>query len=259
MCIILYKPADANMPSQATIKTCYNNNPDGAGLLIFDNNKAKIIKGLMSYIELKREMKKQKLTNNSHFAIHFRIATSGKINQENCHPFPISKNKKTLKRLSGITSQAIMHNGIISQGEDDLSDTQVFARDTLTKLSPYLHDEQIRDHIADMICPDRMLIFSDGKIYLINNWIVDQGIYYSNESFERLKAKKNKYSIGFSNDKYAKWANDDYVEYFTDYNDAEYCEYCQSEMYNAGNSDSLICPDCGNMRDTITENREEIF
>ena len=248
MCIILYKPIEALMPSMETIETCFDNNPDGAGLLIFEGYKATIEKGLMSFKALKKAIKSHKLDNNSHFAIHFRIATSGKINEKNCHPFPVSKNKKALQKLSGTTAQAIMHNGVIGKGENDLSDTQVFTRDTLYKLSPYLHDQQIRDHVEDLLINDRMLIFSDSKIYLLNDWIIDQGIYYSNDSFE------------YSN-KFFRWGNkfytddditddivddEDYAEYFANSNN-NICEYCSTEMYEAGSTDMLICSRCGNM------------
>ena len=250
MCIILYKPIEALMPTMETIKTCFENNPDGTGLLIFKGNNAIIDKGYMTFNNLKKAIKKHKLDNNSHFAIHFRIATSGKVNDKNCHPFPVSNSRKALQKLSGKTCQAIMHNGVIGAGENDLSDTQIFTRDTLYKLSPYLHDQQIRDHVEDLLINDRMLIFSDSKIYLLNDWIIDQGIYYSNDSFE-YSNKFFKYS-----NKFFKWKNsyytDDFVEDFMN-EESVYCEYCNTEMYNSGNSDMLICGDCGNMVDVIYE------
>jgi len=254
MCIILYKPANANFPAISTIKTCFENNPDGAGLLIFENQKAKIEKGLMTFNDLKKALKRNKLNNDSHFAIHFRIATSGKVNQKNCHPFPISSNEKALQKLNGVTSQAIMHNGVIGKGEGNLSDTQVFTRDTLNLLSPYFHDECIRDHIENLLGSDRMLIFSDGKIYLLNHWIIDQGIYYSNDSFEyKYIPFRRKISLDKKENDYFDYLDyieeikdDDFAEYLTEGN-SKICEYCSTEMYNSGNSDMLICSKCGNM------------
>lgn len=70
--------------------------------------------------------------------IHFRITTHGGTSQSNCHPFPISNNPKHLKKTRFVSNYACVHNGIINLTADrksDLSDTMLFVKDYLSKIS----------------------------------------------------------------------------------------------------------------------------
>ena len=49
MCIIVYKPKGASLPSKDTLQTCWENNPHGAGIMWADGSNVRIQKGFMSW------------------------------------------------------------------------------------------------------------------------------------------------------------------------------------------------------------------
>jgi predicted glutamine amidotransferase len=72
--------------------------------MIYTNNgQIKVFKEMTNFDRFYKEYAKQRKANKgSNFVLHFRIATSGKIDKTNCHPFAVNKNL------------AFVHNGIIS-------------------------------------------------------------------------------------------------------------------------------------------------
>ena len=51
MCIIVAKEKGVAMPEMNILKTCFENNPDGAGVMWNENNKVEIRKGFMRWSE----------------------------------------------------------------------------------------------------------------------------------------------------------------------------------------------------------------
>ena len=47
MCVIVYKPAGCPMPDEATLRSCWDTNPDGAGMMLPDGDAVRIRKGFM--------------------------------------------------------------------------------------------------------------------------------------------------------------------------------------------------------------------
>jgi len=122
MCIIAYKPKGATL-TKSVLKNCYKNNGDGCGIAWPDDKGESIIveRGLFGFRKLwniYREIPKDKPV-----LLHFRIGTSGEIDEKNCHPFLIDK------------KHALVHNGNIENklGDKDntLSDTNVFVEKVL--------------------------------------------------------------------------------------------------------------------------------
>lgn len=129
MCVIVYKNKDAELNSDDILKM-WSSNSDGAGLIVFTHQHVKVIKGMMKLSDLVEETRKYK---NKDMLLHFRLATHGKVNRKNTHPFPIGKGRW------------LMHNGILSQygshGDLGRSDSEHFASefsnlssDALTRL-----------------------------------------------------------------------------------------------------------------------------
>ena len=82
MCIIVAKEKGVEAPSFDTLKTCFVNNPDGAGFMYLNkNNKVQIYKGFMKFEDLKAKLESvyNELGNTKDipFVYHFRIGTSG--------------------------------------------------------------------------------------------------------------------------------------------------------------------------------------
>ena len=102
MCIAIYSIQGNPVPTDDILKTCFCNNPDGAGIAFNHNGQVKIVKGFMdfeSFITAFHEYDKKYCFKDRGVLIHCRITTHGGTSQSNCHPFPISENKKHLKKL----------------------------------------------------------------------------------------------------------------------------------------------------------------
>jgi len=105
MCIIAIKPEGISIPIER-LKSCWDNNSDGAGFMYSENGKLNIVKGLMtfdSFIKSYNDISPL----NKRIVIHFRYGTHGKICPDLTHPFIINK------------SLALVHNGILSIDIDD--------------------------------------------------------------------------------------------------------------------------------------------
>lgn len=177
MCIAIYKPEGKIIP-YATLKECYDANPDGAGFMYAEDKKLHIEKGffsLQSFYEayVKHQDKKA--------VLHFRIKTHGKIDTTNCHPFAVN------------SSLAFVHNGIISGfGDSDHSDTIGFNHGVLQPLvnkwgNLALFQDPMKDLIESRIGYSK-LIFLDrhGNHNILNEakGIWDDGVWYSNNSYK---------------------------------------------------------------------------
>lgn len=107
--------------SKKTLRTCWENNGDGAGLALWTGSELITHKEMKSfksfyshYVGVRNEYKRADI------AIHFRIATHGEINAMNCHPFHVD------------AEHALIHNGIIAGHGDAIhSDTLCFTEDIM--------------------------------------------------------------------------------------------------------------------------------
>lgn len=86
MCIIVTKEKNAKPLDTQVFENCWDNNPDGAGILFHDGKTSTLIKGIMNKKEFLEKVKLANKKENS-FIIHTRIATHGSVKPENTHPF----------------------------------------------------------------------------------------------------------------------------------------------------------------------------
>ena len=97
MCIAVYSPKGNNIPCEDYLHNCFDNNSDGAGFAFNLNGHVEIVKGFMTwtdFINTFREYDKSYCLKNRGVLIHFRIATHGKVDAANCHPFPVSDSNR---------------------------------------------------------------------------------------------------------------------------------------------------------------------
>ena len=142
MCIIAAKAAGIPMPNRERIKTMWDGNRDGAGLMYVENGQVRIEKGFMKYKDftkvLDRLEKRLDLTATP-VVMHFRITTHGGTKPENCHPFPITDNVGALKKLTITTDLGVAHNGIIPiSPRKGISDTMEYIASQLAPLKKAL-------------------------------------------------------------------------------------------------------------------------
>lgn len=99
---------------------------------------------------------------------HYRIATSGSVDENNIHPF----------RICG-GSYYLYHNGILGAGKDNLSDTHALA-DTLMDVSL----TTARSVVSSLSTSQRFLIVSASnplEFYLYGAWSVEGGVLMSHK------------------------------------------------------------------------------
>jgi len=161
MCIIVVKPAKAII-TRKTLKTCYDSNSDGAGMMFATGGKLFVDKGYFSFRRFYKQFREhERAYPDSNFVLHFRIATSGGIRPDTCHPFYVHKNL------------AFAHNGILSRlGTKDKSDTMVFNETILQLLPPnFLDMDKAKNAIEDYITTSlSKVVFMDnaGKLTIMN-------------------------------------------------------------------------------------------
>lgn len=210
MCIIAFSRIGEPLPSHETMKTMWENNPDGAGFMYALNNKVHIRKGFMKFDELITAINE---LNELHidtkavpFAIHFRIGTHGGNTPQNTHPFPVSRKVKHLRALSYDCDVAFMHNGIIHSVElikKSISDTMEYGRQILAdlyELDPEFYKRKSLQILIEESINNSRMIFLNGKseFELLGDWIEDNGIYYSNNTFKAYRTPKTFWSSSYN-------------------------------------------------------------
>lgn len=251
MCIAIVKPKD-KVISKDVLQTCFENNPDGCGFAYVQDGTVYIKKFLNNFEEFYTEY--SKVENLSNMLIHFRIKTHGDISLENCHPFIMNDR------------MALIHNGIISGygDKDSKSDTRDFIDKVLSKISHKMwKNPAFRQLVGDAIGYSKLgILDTSGNCYIINEakgkW--DDGVWYSNSSYETKKVKYNTNNNvvstttkkSYQKEKengYSKKSYNypyDYDDYYDDYNFklAWYCKDCGKTFIARDLWYEKSCPKC---------------
>lgn len=202
MCIIAAKPAGVSMPSRDTIRTMWDGNRDGAGIMYVESGKVTIEKGFMTYKSFSKMLDRLEsrldLTATP-VVMHFRITTHGGTKPENCHPFPITDSIGALKKLTSRTDIGVAHNGIIPiRPRSGISDTMEYIASQLAPLKRALPRFYANKNamllVKNAIESKMAFLTKEGKIYTVGDFIKDDGILYSNMSY--LKPSKRFRDLG---------------------------------------------------------------
>lgn len=187
MCIICAKPSGAEMISNETLKNCWENNSDGAGICYSraGSGKVNILKGFMKYKHLYRALCELNFGVDDDVIIHFRWATHGLVDRGNCHPFPLSSDINELRCLEGEFPVGITHNGVFNTMplDEKLSDTQKFI--SMVMMNIDINSEAVQELLSGY-CGNssKLAILKNDGLLLIGNFIKDKGIYYSNTDYK---------------------------------------------------------------------------
>lgn len=227
MCIIVYKPKDVAFPNKTTLKTCFENNPDGAGFMyVGSDNVVHIRKGFDKFQKFYKALQKaiKKTGVYQPYVMHFRISTQAFGRQDCTHPFPLSRKMEDMRLLSASCSIGIAHNGIISLTSSSYnktitySDTMLFITDYLSLIIKnkldYYKDKDTLKLIERLASSKLAILDKTGHCELIGDFIEDNGIYYSNSTYN----PKPKYDFSSYYDK----LHDKYSDYYDDYDDCYY-------------------------------------
>ena len=253
MCIIILKKQGINLPSKKILKTCFNNNNDGAGFMYVKNNHVIIDKGYMSFKSFYKKLQKKQFTIDDIVIYHFRLATSGDKTPKQCHPFPISNNENRLNALNLKTDIGFAHNGIFSHIDvtKTLSDTMVFIKDILSEktIRANIFNNSVFFSLVEKATLSSKLIFlnNKGKYKTTGVWINDKatGLRFSNDTYDfnytniwNSYNSTYQHEYGFQQGETKKFA-------YADYTENEAITNCPKCFDNSYDMDTFKCHKCG--------------
>lgn len=223
MCIIVAKNAKVAMPTEEILRTCFKNNPDGAGFMLASKGKVFGFKGLMTADELITELAKaEKRFGNLDklpVVIHCRIKTHGETCQGNTHPFPLDCGYREMRKTEWVARQGFAHNGIIYAYDRDadiknlnVSDTMVFAKKAASPIAHYADiasDPALLDFLFAVANSKLCFLSGKGKLATRGEFTEQNGVLYSNTSFREARVKTAKLADKWSYEPYAGWNYDD--------------------------------------------------
>lgn len=178
MCIAILNPNNVTLKKKV-LKTCWENNTDGAGMLYLVDGKLTTHKEMTnfdSFYDHYHNVRQKHRT--SQIVIHFRISTHGKVNLTNCHPFIVND------------KWGFVHNGIISAApkHTEFSDTYMFNREVLQKLpADWIHNDAIYDLVQEYIGSSKLLFLNtDNEAFIVNEdmGVWDLGCWFSNTTYK---------------------------------------------------------------------------
>ena len=199
MCIAIIKNKNVKMPDKDILKICFDNNSDGAGFAFYRNGLIHIKKGFFTFNGFMEAIDKANIKSEEPMLIHFRVATHGKINIDNCHPFPVTNKFSKMIFPNIITNDDVMvHNGKL-----DIGITSSMYSDSMhmAKALYQLDRTYYKDLIDYLIKPteknkrgNRIAILThNGEIEKYGiGWIKDKNIWYSNDSYKINSTYKSK-------------------------------------------------------------------
>lgn len=178
--------------SKTTLKTCWDNNPDGAGLLYSDGSNLQFHKELIDFDEFYKNYSLIRGYYKTPIVVHFRIATSGKINETNCHPFIINDHI------------GFVHNGICSLTKGTKLHSDTYQLNDIFKELPknFIYNPSIVKLIEHAIGYSKLVFLDNkGKYSFVNedlgHWD-KKGNWYSNTNYKQhvytwVRPYQNKY------------------------------------------------------------------
>lgn len=129
MCIIL-SCDPGYRPSLDMVRTCFDNNPDGAGYMYATRGEVVGRKGYTDP-DMLLDQAIRDAPPASPLVFHFRIGTSGGYGLDVTHPYPITRDLRKLHALEWHAPFGIAHNGVLPYKADDarhISDTIAFIK-----------------------------------------------------------------------------------------------------------------------------------
>ena len=243
MCIAIFKPAGAPLPTMEALQNSFDNNPDGAGFMYLQDGAVCIRKGYMTWGDFEAAYHKHAFTEADTVGLHFRITTAGGTSKGNCHPFPLSPDERSLKSQCITAPYAMMHNGIMGRGEHGLSDTQVFVRDIASHplfAGRLWFDKEVQAFLAHYSMGSRLcFVHGDGRFFLSGDWTEENGVFYSNTSHRY--ARHAMYHWGAEDD----YGLCDFRCKTCKVHKVTSCPECLGELVWDKRTDEAICKGCG--------------
>jgi predicted glutamine amidotransferase len=186
MCIAIVKRKDVAIPSYETLETCFDNNPDGAGFAFKKDNEkgVEVKKGFFTFESFYKELI-ENINEKDTAIIHFRYATHGIKDANNCHPFMFKEFSHFDKYNEYIHNNcAMIHNGVINNGCKNIKHSDTYWLSKQLERGLEINNEVMKETNNKVA-----ILYNDGFIKLYGEWIEENNILFSNGSY-RYNAKK---------------------------------------------------------------------
>jgi hypothetical protein len=184
MCLLTFLPAGL-MPDTTALLNGATFNDDGHGFAIVTDDHLIVRRGMHAEPMIEAFDAARRTHPHGPALFHSRLGTHGKRTIDNCHPFPIGGDDRTV----------IAHNGILPAAvqpakADPRCDTRIAAEDFLPLLGP-LRARRTRLRLQRWMTPHNKIViltvdrrFKD-RAYILNeeSGIWDGGIWYSNDGY----------------------------------------------------------------------------
>jgi hypothetical protein len=166
------------------LKRCWEHNPNGAGFMFAVKGQIHLCKEVSDFGRFYQTYARavSEHGHRSTFVLHFRLATSGVIDEANCHPHWITHGKL-----------AYVHNGILPftvPRDSPECDTVIFARSILARLPEGFLDNKPTTWLIEQYIGNSKLVFlaSNGQTWILNEalGVWDDGVWYSNTTYRDL-------------------------------------------------------------------------
>lgn len=188
MCIAIASKKNTRIPKKYLAEG-FKNNPHGAGYIYVEKGVVKIEKGFFSFRSFWKSFRPHQ---EKACVVHFRWATHGEKNKENCHPFSVIEN-----------TLAFVHNGQIHAmpKHDTFSDTHQFNEIVLKSVVYDRHDiinqKGFQFLMEEAIGAGSKLVFLNKSedMVIVNEkageWINE--IWYSNCTYKQPRYTQNSF------------------------------------------------------------------
>lgn len=254
MCLLTFI-SEGSLPNVDHLSNGAVNNPDGFGWAIKTEHHILTGHG-MSFDPVLENFLNARKKHGGPALFHSRITTHGNTSIDNCHPF----------RVGGDARSVLGHNGMlpidVPKG-DTRSDTAIFAQQYLPNIGGvYALDEP--DTFAQLekwATGSKLVVltadpFANRDWYILNeksgHWDTD-GVWWSNSSYQTVYRSYGSYGSGWSGyvSKSTK-SDNDYVTLLDEDDEAYYnlyqvvCPVCNTaEVYDFDCEDVDVCYTCG--------------
>lgn len=184
MCIIIYKPKGKAIPLERLFAS-KDRNPHGFGVSWANDRKVKTFRTM----DFEKFLEKFSTVSEYDCLVHFRYATKGRKDRENCHPFKV---------VDGLvmTHNGTMPNidGATEARSDSRALVELYLRPMVKKQKGFCYSDHGKRWMTSLIGSGNKLCFMNrhGNPSFVNgdlgHW--SMGCWYSNKTYERYATRK---------------------------------------------------------------------
>lgn len=255
MCVFCVVPPNVT-PTRTMLEDSALNNPDGFGFAITipSEQRIHVEKTMNADTSISRFLEMRAKYPQGYAIWHARIATHGSVTVDNCHPFYVANDNRTV----------LFHNGVLPIDEpkgDKRSDTRIFAEDILPAIGGLksLDNDNVFKLVEGFATGSKLAFLtvdptSEHELYMVNDHLGFKdvsGVWWSNRTCYILPTTKygGYYDIGLTKNSVAKdeefgaecYMCSTYHVFDENTENVWYCEACGCCFECLSHNDDCLC------------------